>query len=422
MIVVIPQGVRFRDRRPDAAPGPRSGVDVQGGIVQGDDGVLIANRLPRPLPFVDEVAHIDRVPLNMMAAVEVAPQGQAVRQLAQPVRHRHPLRPDAAGNDAGHPHRQGPDRPALGGRDPHTGRRGAHPAHSRRHPDPDRANGNAVIGSLDQGADDIMKAHGPGRRRCTMSQGEPGTNVGGMIGRIRQTMSDVTEKPVDEHQDPRCAGRRLPGAAAGDGRRGPGILAGERRRAGRHGQHRPPADGAGGPGAERRDPRAGRARRRRGQYGDPGRADHARHRRAAGRPGPGSRLDRCGAVAPGRAGAQHASGRRRPHGDAADQQRAGSGGHSKPPSRSSATRWPRSRACSTFATRTTRSASSRSRWTRGSYGRVALVSGDRADRRSQTEHTRGAHPAGAPGGQAEGLCAQRPARVERHRAARATSA
>ena len=29
-------------------------------------------------------------------------------------------------------------------------------------------------------------------------QGEPGTNVGGMIGRIRQTMSDVTEKPIEE--------------------------------------------------------------------------------------------------------------------------------------------------------------------------------------------------------------------------------
>ena len=28
--------------------------------------------------------------------------------------------------------------------------------------------------------------------------GEPGTNVGGMVERVRQTMSDVTEKPIKE--------------------------------------------------------------------------------------------------------------------------------------------------------------------------------------------------------------------------------
>jgi hypothetical protein len=28
------------------------------------------------LPFVDEVAHVEKVPLDMLAAVEVAPQGR----------------------------------------------------------------------------------------------------------------------------------------------------------------------------------------------------------------------------------------------------------------------------------------------------------------------------------------------------------
>ena len=61
-----------------------AGVDVQGGIVQSDDGVLIANRLPKTLPFVDEVGLIDQVPLNMLAAVEVGEHGQVIRQLCNP--------------------------------------------------------------------------------------------------------------------------------------------------------------------------------------------------------------------------------------------------------------------------------------------------------------------------------------------------
>ncbi len=52
-----------------------AGVEVRAGLVQGDDGVLISNRLPTPLPFVDEVSHVEKVPLDMLAAVEVAPQG-----------------------------------------------------------------------------------------------------------------------------------------------------------------------------------------------------------------------------------------------------------------------------------------------------------------------------------------------------------
>ncbi len=84
VIVVIPREYDFEIVSQMLRRALEAGVDVQGGIVQGDDGVLIANRLRQPLPFVDEVAHIDRVPLNMMAAVEVAPQGQSVRQLSNP--------------------------------------------------------------------------------------------------------------------------------------------------------------------------------------------------------------------------------------------------------------------------------------------------------------------------------------------------
>ncbi|MFN2821954.1 AraC family transcriptional regulator, partial [Escherichia coli] len=34
---------------------------------QQDDGVLVNNRLQQPLPVIDEVQHIDRIPLGMLA-------------------------------------------------------------------------------------------------------------------------------------------------------------------------------------------------------------------------------------------------------------------------------------------------------------------------------------------------------------------
>ena len=84
VIAVVPRGYDFEVAAALIARALEAGVDVRGGIVQADDGVLIANRLPLALPFVDEVTLIDRVPLNMLAAVEVAAQGQTVRQLSNP--------------------------------------------------------------------------------------------------------------------------------------------------------------------------------------------------------------------------------------------------------------------------------------------------------------------------------------------------
>jgi hypothetical protein len=96
-------------------------VEIKAGIVQGDDGVLIANRLPEALPFVDEVAHVEKVPLDMLAAVEVAPQGQAVKQLEQPVRYCYVVLALVRGDGARDPDLQGARRAPLGGRDPHAG-------------------------------------------------------------------------------------------------------------------------------------------------------------------------------------------------------------------------------------------------------------------------------------------------------------
>ena len=60
------------------------GVQVEGAVVQKDDGVLISNRLKKKVPIVDEVAYIDKVPLEMLAAVEVAEQGYTIKTLSNP--------------------------------------------------------------------------------------------------------------------------------------------------------------------------------------------------------------------------------------------------------------------------------------------------------------------------------------------------
>jgi len=196
VIVVIPREYDFEIASQMLRRALEAGVQVQGGIVQADDGVLIANRLGQPLPFVDEVAHIDRVPLNMMAAVEVAPQGQAVRQLCNPygIASLFGLSPQETTLVI-------PIAKALIGlRSAVVIRTPAGEVRTRRIP----AGALTLIGErrtetvgLDLGAEAVMDAITQvAPLRDVM--GEPGTNVGGMIGRIRQTMSDLTEKPVEE--------------------------------------------------------------------------------------------------------------------------------------------------------------------------------------------------------------------------------
>lgn len=48
------------------------GVNVVAAILKKDDGVLVNNRLHRPIPVVDEVTLLEKVPEGVLAAVEVA--------------------------------------------------------------------------------------------------------------------------------------------------------------------------------------------------------------------------------------------------------------------------------------------------------------------------------------------------------------
>ncbi len=196
LIVVIPKEYDFELAAGILRHALETGMDIRGGIVQSDDGVLIANRLPKVLPFVDEVALIDHVPLNMLAAVEVAEQGQVIRQLSNPygIATLFDLSPQETALVV-------PIAKALIGlRSAVVIRTPAGDVQTRRIPAGTLkliGDVRTVIVEVDQGADAIMKAlEQVGKLQDV--EGEAGTNVGGMVQRVRQTMSDVTEKPLHE--------------------------------------------------------------------------------------------------------------------------------------------------------------------------------------------------------------------------------
>lgn len=196
IVVVVPRSYDFEVAASIIARAMEAGIDVQGGIAQADDGVLIVNRLSKKIPFVDEVALIDSVPLNMLAAVEVAPQGQVVRQLSNPYgiatffsltsEETKLIIPIA--------------KALIGLRSAVVIRTPSGEVHTRRIP----AGSLTLIGqarrltvNLDDGAEAIMEALSQVSPLKDV-QGESGTNVGGMIENVRQTMSDVTDKALSD--------------------------------------------------------------------------------------------------------------------------------------------------------------------------------------------------------------------------------
>lgn len=172
------------------------GVDVQGVIAQRDDGVLIANRLSKPLPVVDEVRLIEKVPIGMLAAIEVAPPGAAITALANPygiatVFGLSPEETKAVVPMA---------RALIGNRSAVVIKTPAGDVQERRI----AAGKLTLIGErhsrtvdVEEGADAIMEALAQVAPLKDV-RGEPGTNAGGMLERVRQVMAELTGKPASE--------------------------------------------------------------------------------------------------------------------------------------------------------------------------------------------------------------------------------
>ena len=193
-IAVIPGTVEFRDAAAQINRARSAGVDLVGAIVQKDDGVLINNRIHHPIPIVDEVALIDRVPLGMLAAVEVAPQGRTIEKLSNPydIATLFDLDPEET-------RRVMPiARALMGTRSAVVIKTPKGEIQERRIP----AGKITLMGAarkveveVQEGAEAIMERLSDVAPLHEI-QAEAGTNVGGMFEQVRKVMADLTDQPV----------------------------------------------------------------------------------------------------------------------------------------------------------------------------------------------------------------------------------
>ncbi|PKM52037.1 MAG: diol dehydratase reactivase subunit alpha [Firmicutes bacterium HGW-Firmicutes-7] len=84
VIVLIPKAYEFNQASKIINDAWDRGIEVKGAIAENDDGVLINNRLINSIPIIDEVNLFEKIPLNMLTAVEVAHVGHVVEVLSNP--------------------------------------------------------------------------------------------------------------------------------------------------------------------------------------------------------------------------------------------------------------------------------------------------------------------------------------------------
>ena len=194
--VVIPASVDYEQAASLLRAAMERGVEVKGAICQSDDGVLITNRLPHPIPVVDEVRSIDRVPLGMTCAIEVAPPGRVIEVLANPydVATIFGLSPEETKQIVP------VTRALVGNRSAVVIRTPLGEVKERRIPAGELyvqgPQGRRSI-DVDEGAEKIMELIRTSTPVADLF-GQPGTNVGGMMERVRNTMSNLTNIPIQD--------------------------------------------------------------------------------------------------------------------------------------------------------------------------------------------------------------------------------
>ena len=197
-IVVIPKSVDFEEAARLINQGSTGTRQVTAAIVQRDDGVLIHNRLHRKIPIVDEVALVDKVPLGMRSAVEVAGVGGVVEVLSNPYGIA-----TLFGLSSEETRQVVPiARALIGNRSAVVIKTPSGDVKERKIPAGTMELKGAmrtVKVDVDDGADKIMKAV-ESIPALEDVRGEPGTNAGGMLEKVRQVMANLTKQhPRDIH-------------------------------------------------------------------------------------------------------------------------------------------------------------------------------------------------------------------------------
>ncbi|HFW3349752.1 TPA: propanediol dehydratase reactivase alpha subunit PduG [Salmonella enterica subsp. enterica serovar Eastbourne] len=195
-ILVVSSAFDFADIANVINASMRAGYQITGVILQRDDGVLVSNRLEKSLPIVDEVLYIERIPLGMLAAIEVAVPGKVIETLSNPygIATVFNLNADETKNIVPMA------RALIGNRSAVVVKTPSGDVKARAIPAGNlelQAQGRTVRVDVAAGAEAIMKAV-DGCGKLDNVTGEAGTNIGGMLEHVRQTMAELTNKPSSE--------------------------------------------------------------------------------------------------------------------------------------------------------------------------------------------------------------------------------
>ena len=192
LVVIVTKENDFEEVAKTLNRAAKNGIKICAAIMQKDDAVLVSNRLDFNIPIIDEVSMIDKIPLGMKCAVEVAEQGKVIENLSNPYGIA-----TVFGLTAEETKKIVPVSRAL------MGNRSAVVIKTPKGDVKERvipAGSIEIIGEnktvkagIEEGAERIMT--GVESVQCvTDVRGEPGTNVGGMLEKVRQTMASLTKK------------------------------------------------------------------------------------------------------------------------------------------------------------------------------------------------------------------------------------
>jgi len=191
-IVVIPDKVDYEIAASAINVFGAAGYKIVGAIAQKDEGVLISNRLSKIIPILDEVMYIEKLPLGIKGAVEVADSGYTIKTLSNPygiasifnlsadeTRQIVPVAKSLVGS-----------RSAVVIKTPKGEvREKVIPSGSLYIIG--KANSQKV--DVDSGAEEIMKTIAS-ITEIRDIEGEAGTNIGGMISSVKNVMAELTQE------------------------------------------------------------------------------------------------------------------------------------------------------------------------------------------------------------------------------------
>ena len=192
LVVIVTKENDFEEVAETLNRAAKNGIKICAAIMQRDDAVLVSNRLDFNIPIIDEVSMIDKIPLGMKCAVEVAEQGKVIENLSNPygIATVFGLTPEETKKIVP------VSRALMGNRSAVVIKTPKGDVKERVIP----AGSIEIIGEnktvkagIEEGAERIMT--GVESVQCvTDVRGEPGTNVGGMLEKVRQTMASLTKK------------------------------------------------------------------------------------------------------------------------------------------------------------------------------------------------------------------------------------